>query len=50
MILIKYISYLLIGLLINFLIINPLNKKQLREQLKQEGHTLNKLKWYEWFI
>lgn len=50
MILIKYIPCLAFGLLIYFLVLRPINKAQLREQLKHEGHILNKLKWYEWFL
>lgn len=50
MILIKYTTYIIIGLLIYFLVIRPIDKAQLREQLKHEGHIINKLKWYEWFL
>lgn len=40
----------LLGLLLYFLICRPLIKIETRKELKLKGYTINKLKWYEWFL
>ena len=39
----------ILGLLISFIIIKPINKRELRRNLKDCGYFLNDLKWCEWW-